>query len=111
NDALLAGLYVTEYHSHSQPVPYLPVGRDATVWYGLLDLRFVNVLELPVLVHATAGNDWVEVSIQSPLPPSRYARIDTSVVETFTAPVETVYDATLAPGETRLVTPGRTGQR
>lgn len=111
NAALQAGMLITEYHSHSQPVPYLPVGRDATVWYGLLDLRFVNVLDMPVLVHARTGHDWVEVSILSPQPPTRHALIDTSVVETFPAPVETVYDPALAAGEVRLRSPGRPGQR
>lgn len=39
--ALEAGLNVSERHSHSQPVSYVPIGRDATVFTDK-DLRFLN---------------------------------------------------------------------
>ncbi len=41
NAALAAGLPVIEVHRHSQPVSYVPPGRDATV-YTDKDLRFRN---------------------------------------------------------------------
>jgi len=42
NAVLAAGLQVVERHRHSQPVTYVPPGRDATVYYGVLDYRFRN---------------------------------------------------------------------
>lgn len=42
NAALLGGLEVVERHPHSRLVPYLPAGQDATVAYGIKDLRFRN---------------------------------------------------------------------
>jgi len=42
NAALLADLKVLSRTPHSLPVAYLPVGRDATVVYGAIDLRFRN---------------------------------------------------------------------
>ena len=35
-------LKVTERHSHSNDVPYIPKGKDAAVAYGSYDFKFVN---------------------------------------------------------------------
>lgn len=42
NAVLSAGLEVVERHRHGQPVSYVPPGRDATIYYGILDYRFRN---------------------------------------------------------------------
>ncbi|GAB6158968.1 VanW family protein [Desulfotomaculum varum] len=42
NAVLLANLEVTERANHSLPVPYVPIGRDATVVFGAVDLKFKN---------------------------------------------------------------------
>ncbi len=42
NVALLADLQILARANHSRPVAYLPIGRDATVNSGVLDLRFRN---------------------------------------------------------------------
>jgi len=42
NAVLLAGLEVVERHPHSLKIDYVPVGRDATVTYGLKDFKFKN---------------------------------------------------------------------
>ena len=41
-------ILVTERHGHSKAVPYLPRGRDATVFWEKLDLRFVNNTDYPI---------------------------------------------------------------
>jgi vancomycin resistance protein YoaR len=57
NAALLAGLPIVEFHAHSRPVPYLPVGRDATLAYGAKDLRFKNNTTAPLrLSYQIRGN-------------------------------------------------------
>jgi len=40
----------TERHPHGRPVPYLPRGRDATVFWNKLDFRFVNNTEFPMRI-------------------------------------------------------------
>ena len=42
NVALMANLKITERHPHSRRVYYVPVDKDATVYYPSLDLRFIN---------------------------------------------------------------------
>jgi vancomycin resistance protein YoaR len=51
NAVLDAGLPVVERHPHSQPVSYVPPGRDATT-YTDKDLRFVNSRREPLVVRA-----------------------------------------------------------
>jgi len=40
----------TERHQHSRSVPYLPRGRDATVFWNKLDFKFVNNTEYPIRI-------------------------------------------------------------
>lgn len=42
NACLNASLKITERHSHSRRVVYVPKGKDATTFYGSKDLKFVN---------------------------------------------------------------------
>ncbi len=48
NAALLAGLEVVERHPHYRQVESVPPGLDATVWYGLADLKLRNPFPWPV---------------------------------------------------------------
>lgn len=50
NAVLYANLRVTERQNHSKPVHYARLGRDATVYFGVVDLRFVNNLSHPVML-------------------------------------------------------------
>jgi vancomycin resistance protein VanW len=61
NAALLAGLPIVEYRTHSRPVTYIPVGRDATVAWGSFDMKWKNNTPAPIYInyqisgnHATA---------------------------------------------------------
>ena len=53
--ALNAGLEITERHSHSKPVGYVPAGMDATVSWQSVDLKFVNNTDYPIKIAASAG--------------------------------------------------------
>lgn len=66
NAALLAGLTVVERTPHSLPSSYVDLGRDATVAYGLLDLRLRNDLGFPVLLSALAQEGILNVSFYGP---------------------------------------------
>lgn len=46
------GLELVERHHHSLDVPYIAPGRDATVVYGYLDLKFKNNKPFPVLIRS-----------------------------------------------------------
>ncbi len=51
--AVLGGLTVVERRSHSRPSGYAPLGLDATVVYGEVDLKLKNELSTSVVLHAS----------------------------------------------------------
>ena len=72
NAGLLAGLDVVERHAHSTDVygesRYYELGRDATILYGVLDLRFRNPYPFAVLLDVTADDARVAAAFRAPVP-------------------------------------------
>ena len=106
NAAYEAGLRITERTNHALYISHYPLGRDATVDYPDLDLKFVNDTghwlllrtfvnpgELSVVLYGTPQHRKV-VSVAQPL----------TVVAA--PPVQKTIDATLKPGETVVDDPG-----
>ncbi len=62
NTALIAGFEITERHPHSARVYYVPKDKDATIFYGSLDLKFINNSGADVKI--TASNDNANVTIK-----------------------------------------------
>jgi len=62
NAALAAGLTITERHPHSQPVAYVPPGRDATT-YTDKDLRFVNSTRRRIIVRSLLTSSGLSADI------------------------------------------------
>jgi len=62
NAALTAGMPIIERHRHTKPVHYVPEGKDATVNYGYLDLRFKNNRNGPLIIKTSlqSGRVYVE---------------------------------------------------
>jgi vancomycin resistance protein YoaR len=57
NAALISGLDIVTYRTHSRPVPYLPVARDATVVWGGFDMKFKNNTKAPIYIsYQVSGN-------------------------------------------------------
>ncbi len=61
NSALIANLEITERHPHSRRVYYVPKDKDATIYYGSLDLKFKNNTSNDIKI--TATNDNVSVTV------------------------------------------------
>lgn len=65
-----AHLQVVERHAHAKPVPYVPPGCDATVAaYPLLDFRFKNSTDRPVLIRSGLDGGAVRIRILT-IPPA-----------------------------------------
>ncbi len=52
NAAFFAGMEDTEHHPHAFYIDRYPVGREATVYFGNLDLRFKNPTDYGVLIRS-----------------------------------------------------------
>ena len=62
NTALIANFNITERHPHSRRVYYVPKDKDATIFYGSLDLKFINTSDSDVKI--VASNTESEVTIK-----------------------------------------------
>ncbi|MXZ47568.1 MAG: hypothetical protein F4Z08_11420 [Chloroflexi bacterium] len=71
NAGLLAGLDVLERHNHSVDqygaARYFEPGRDATIEYGVLDLRFRNPHPFAVLLELTSDDERVAATFRAPV--------------------------------------------
>ena len=51
--ALMAGMEIVERYPHSRQVPYILPGNDATVDFGMKDLKFKNSFTQPVVIETS----------------------------------------------------------
>lgn len=61
--ALLADLNVVERTEHMFTVSYVPMGADATIYWGSLDFRFENSTAYPMRVDATVSDGYVHIAL------------------------------------------------
>ena len=111
NAAWEAGLRITERHPHSLYISRYQLGRDATVYWPSLDLKFVNDTKSWVLVKGFAESDGISIAIYG----GETRRVESSatpLVVTGRVPVDRVRDRKLAKGKTVVeaegTAPGRT---
>jgi vancomycin resistance protein YoaR len=98
NAAWEAGLRITERHPHSLYISRYQLGRDATVYWPSLDLKFVNDTQSWVLVRGFAEGDGISVAIYG----GETRRVESSatpLVVTGPVPVKRVQDPTLQKGK------------
>jgi vancomycin resistance protein YoaR len=112
NAALLAEMAVESRTNHSQPVAYLPPGRDATVDYGVIDLRLRNASGHPLFLWTEVGPGSLTVTVFGVRRPGRDVAIEVTDRVWIPAPTNTVTvrDPMLAEGETKI-DPPRQGLR
>jgi len=66
NTALLANLPIVERYNHSiygDATKYVPLGRDAAIFYGYKDLKFKNNLDHEIVIFAKVFGDILQVDI------------------------------------------------
>ncbi len=84
---LKAGFSIAERYCHAQPVSYVPLGFDATVSYGYLDLRMTNSGEAPCLVRVTAGEGELLVEVFSRPVPDLSIEVESRILKEMLAEV------------------------
>lgn len=112
NALLLADLTILERHNHSIPVGYVPIGQDAAVAYGYLDLKFKNPFDFPIFLHTKLTGDRLYVYIYGDKNVKDYTvKITSQIVETIQPKTEIIFDSSMEPGENILIQKGRTGYK
>ena len=98
NAAWEAGLEISERHPHSLYISRYQLGRDATVYWPSLDLKFVNDTDTWILVKGFAEGDGISIAIYG----GEERRVESSaspLVVTGRVPIERIEDPTLVKGE------------
>jgi vancomycin resistance protein YoaR len=75
NAALLAGLPIIEYRTHSRPVAYLPLGRDATVAWGSFDMKWKNNTHAPIYIDYQISGDRITATLFGRRTPGQDVRL------------------------------------
>lgn len=109
--ALQAGLQIVQRSKHTFPIGYAPAGLDATVVYGVLDLRFRNNTDSPIAIIAHAKRGRMMVSIWGAEGARRKVSIQRIVHSVTSIPVKIVPAPHLPTGVRRVVTKGHSGMR
>lgn len=65
NAVLIAKLKVTERHAHSKRVYYVPKNKDATVFSGGPDLKFINNTDSDITINSSSDGYNVTVSLNT----------------------------------------------
>ncbi len=109
NAALLSGLEIVERHRHHWPARYAPLGRDAAVAYGDIDLKFRNNLPVPVRIIGSIEGEKLAFRVQSSYHPRYTVRIEPET-RAVMLPNEVVQDRTTdGSGRWKLINRGHPG--
>jgi vancomycin resistance protein YoaR len=106
NAAYEAGLKITERTNHALYISHYPQGRDATVDYPDVDLRFVNDTGHWLFLKTFVGTDALTVSLYGTPTGRKVESTTTPLVVHGKAPVKKTVDPSLKPGEKVVDDPG-----
>jgi vancomycin resistance protein YoaR len=99
NAAYEAGLKITERTNHALYISHYPQGRDATVDYPNIDLKFVNDTGHWLLLRTYVSSSSLTVDLFGTPTHRRVESQVAPLVETGPPIIERTVDASLAPGE------------
>ncbi len=108
NAALFANLEIIERHNHTMSISYIPLGRDATVAIGSLDLKFKNNRDHFIIIGADLTDLRLTFRIFGP-PMDEIVEIVSSGYQQIPPPVRYEYTDALSVGVTEISKPGKSG--
>ena len=106
NAAYEAGLPITARTNHALYISHYPLGRDATVDYPDVDLKFVNDTDHWLLLRTFVGPYSLSVVLYGTPQHRRIDTISAPLRVVAAPPVQKTVDPTLKPGETVVDDPG-----
>ncbi|MBC8016599.1 MAG: VanW family protein [Sporomusaceae bacterium] len=109
NAVILANLGIAERYNHSKPLSYVPLGRDATVAYGILDFKFTNNTPNPLMIMAEVNGNKLTVGIFGKSRIAETIEIASIKQEPVLPAIIQKPDDTLYMGETKIEKQGKPG--
>ncbi|HEX4519503.1 MAG TPA: VanW family protein [Gaiellaceae bacterium] len=106
NAAYEAGLPITDRTNHALYISHYPLGRDATVDYPDIDLKFVNDTSHWLLLRTFVGSSSLVVSLYGTPQHRRVVTNAAPLKLVGPPPVQKTLDPSLAPGTSEVQDPG-----
>jgi vancomycin resistance protein YoaR len=106
NAALYANMKIVQRQCHSLPVPYVPVGRDATVNWGSIDLVLENNLGQPIAIDSEYTPGRLTFRILGTKVPGQEVKITGTGIRYRDRGVRRVVDPSIPAGVTRVIEGG-----
>ncbi|HLK45546.1 MAG TPA: VanW family protein, partial [Acidimicrobiales bacterium] len=106
NAAFEAGLPITARTNHALYISHYPLGRDATVDYPDVDLKFVNDTGHWLLLRTWVGSSSLTVGLYGTPVDRRVESVAQPLRVVAPPPVQKTVDATLKPGQVVVDDPG-----
>lgn len=110
NAALFANLKIPRRQNHSMPVPYVPLGRDATVDYGSADLVLENNTEQPIAISASVVPGSITFRVLGKKDTSLSVKIVSGPSRSWDAGETQQRDPSLPAGYTKVIEKGTMGR-
>jgi vancomycin resistance protein YoaR len=113
NALLFADLNVTERWNHSLKVAYVPMGQDATVNYGMQDLKFVNNTDGYILIKNQMKGQYLSFFIYGNAEHmvGKKIKVWATLESVIPNKTETIEDNTMLQGEKVIETAGMPGYK
>lgn len=111
NTALLSDMQITERRNHSIPSGYVPLGRDATIFGNLIDLKFKNTKDYPVYIRSYVVGNQVSVIMYGDTNKQPSVGLTSTVSEVIPKTIEKIPDPNLPMGKEEIEKPGRDGYK
>lgn len=102
NLALMTDMEIVERLNHSLPVSYVPLGRDATVDYNSIDLKFRNNTAYHILVDTQVKDSTLTISFFSSKNLTKNIKFYSETVKTIPSPITIKEDYNLKKGEVKM---------
>jgi len=80
--ALMADLEIVERTEHMYAVTYVPMGMDATVYWGVLDFKFRNSTEKPMLMEASVSDGKNHITLLGTKPNDETVKMTYTILST-----------------------------
>lgn len=109
NAALFANLRIKSRRNHSMPVAYVPIGRDATVDYGVIDLVLENPYATPIAVTSEYQRGRLFFRVLGKKDPGLEIKIVSDGHKSWSLGEKVVKDPSLPPGKEVVIEKGSLG--
>ncbi|AGA70551.1 putative vancomycin resistance protein [Desulfitobacterium dichloroeliminans LMG P-21439] len=109
NAGVLANLKIEERTNHGLAVAYVPLGRDATVVYGAIDLKLKNDTDRYMLLRSKLSGGSVTIEFYGKATPGQEIIITNQVEQVIPFETQITQDNSLAPGTEIVKQNGQNG--